>query len=411
MINFFGRFCVWVMLAAAASGITVYTLAGTKLGHSSDPSLAYAPLSESLIRENDRLLDAYNKSETKDKLGIKIKKNAKVILRLAPLNDDVLRQLALMDVFHDGALDQPAYLETSLRRSARNRQSLRVLLFYYFEDRQYAKMLDLLDLLYRLDEKNSDFYYLLLDDVYNAPEGRDVFFAYLMSRPTWANKYVIRKFREETADLNRLEELITVYFKGAKDPLRNTALVKVYVRRLLEEGKYQKSYEVWKEYGFGSENDEVLNFNPKFESLSAVAPFNWKLMNSDVSGAEYDPAGGLYVYFNAPKEKGVLRQIVSLRGQGAQELKFVYSGSGSYALRNGGFLWEFRCDQDRIPFFEIEIDPKRLSLNRIETEFSLPRRCAFIDLRLVGKPSLYTERIAVTFEEVSIQPSLGGGRL
>ncbi len=404
MINSFGKICVWTILAAFAGCIAAYSIAGIKLGSSSDPSLAFAPLSEVRIKENNRLLDAYNKSESKEELGAKIEENAKVILRLAPLNDDALRQLALMDIFKDSALDQPAYLETSLERSARNRQSLRVLLFHYYEKRQYAKMLDLLDLLYRLDEKNTDYYHLVLDDVYKEPDGQAVFFDYLTTRPTWADRFVIRKFREEKNNLGTLEELITVYFDGAKDPLRNTALVKVYVRRLLEEGKYEKSYQVWREYGFGAPSGETLNFNPNFQSLPAVAPFNWALSNWENSGAEYDAVGGVYVYFDAPVEQELLRQIMPLRDDNPQELRFLYSGTGSYAARNGELVWEFRCGQDREAFLQIPIDPKQFAADRTEIDITLPRPCDFLDLRLKGKPSLYTDRIAVTFEDVSIKP-------
>jgi len=396
---------IWILLGLLGVFITTFSLRGIQLGSGSDPTLAYAPKSEKIIRENSQLLLKYNETSGAD-IAKKIIANTKDILRYAPLNDDALLQLAQLNLLQDDKLDNSSALKPAFNRNARNRNTLRSLLHHHINGENYDKLIELIELLYRLDDKNSESYDVILDKVYVSP-GRDILLSYFSKRPTWSDSFLIRKFRAEKTDITKIEPLITAYLLAAEDPARNVALVNAYISRLIKENRYPKAYEVWKSFGFGSESTGPLNFNAEFDSLAATPPFNWKFINWKAGGAEYDESNGnVYIYFNEPVKRLLIQQVVSLERVKTDSLTFSYTGRGRFSPQQGQFEWAFNCSQKVSPFFEFDVDPKTLTGGVFEIDIgAIPENCNFLNIKLFGKPGLYQGRVSMILDNALVNSS------
>jgi hypothetical protein len=139
-------------------------------------------------------------------------------------------------------------------------------------------------------------------------------------------------------------------------------------------------------------------FNPTFENVSALPPFNWSL-NERVASLERDR--GLVVTYSGRGVQGFVTQTILLR-PGAYRFSSELSGDGQE--RGGGFVWEIRCaSTDAQLLARTERSGYRDGPRDVDANFEVPAQgCDGQVLTLVGVPGEFPMRARATVSQVAI---------
>ena len=363
----------------------------------SKPTQAYAYKTYPLIKQSEELL---KEGSLKLAATQTIKKNSQLILQHAPLNDDALLHLSLAGYLQSGFYENPNILKAAMERNARNRTTIKSMLQSAAHMGDFKSFLQQIDILYRLNNGTRDTYSSILDRLYNNTEGRKALQSYLSTKPAWGSAFLSRKISDSN-NIDDIQPLILAFLNAQEDITKNSLLVRGYLVKLIQNNKFADAYKLWKQYGNGKEPTGSINFNPNFKKTTAIAPFNWKLFYSNTAGAQYErtPRGGAYVFFNNDKPQMLMRQIFPVPSN--TPLQFSMKASGTYKERKGEFEWRMICHPLNKIFFSYKLNPENLSVPA-ENIAPVPDNCSFIELQLFGYPNIYSARISMILEEVSI---------
>lgn len=383
------------------------------IGSDFEKSLALSPhYSEALIKKNSALINEVGFDNLSPADKDLITANAATILRKAPLNDDALNQVALLDIAEPVEFTNADRLIIAKARNARNRSTLRQLLKFYLEQSMFDNVLEEVDLLIRLDKKNTDNYHAILDAVYQTPGGKISIHDGLDEKSAWGHSFLMRAIRNADAEeIFKLQAPIERQISLDTDFKGNLPLISTFVTELVTDGQLDYAYDYWKKFfpkytdSFAFEKSAV--FNPDFKNIEVARPFNWSIYNSANVSTEFERDGGLFVSFNDSKPRFVARQFAKIP-QGAV-LDISFDARLKYKAQQGDFEWRVLCLQTNERLLTLSaLELIKTSNSQAEGQRLInDENCSYIDVQLWGLPGVFKDRISMTVNSFDLVVAQG----
>jgi hypothetical protein len=239
-----------------------------------------------------------------------------------------------------------------------------------------------------LDQPRANIYLEAIAALSQRPEGQAWLLSEVLARdPAFAS--IVRHLNGVHPDLGVLLSL------NHADPVAQASLID----RALRERGPSVAFILWisllpAETG----SDFFWPFNPRFESMPALPPFNWSL-NERVASLER--GRGLVVTYNGRGVQGFVTQTILLR-PGYYRFSSELNGDGQE--RGGGFVWEIRCaSADGQVLARTERAGYRDGPGVVDVTFEVPAQgCEGQILTLVGVPGEFPMRARATVSQVAI---------
>lgn len=407
---------VWALTLCLAVIIVKSCLSRIFLDSNVERSLSVSPnYSEALIKKNSALINEIGQNNFSPADKKRITANAAKILQSAPLNDDALNHVALLDIAEPIEFTNADRLIIAKARNARNRNTLRQLLKFYLEQSMFDNVLEEVDLLLRLDKKNTDNYHAFLDAIYQTPGGKISIHDALNEKSSWGHSFLMRAIRAADADgIFTLQTPIERQISLDTEFTGNLPLVSAFVTELVTDGHLDFAYDYWRksypEYMDGFAFEDAAIFNPSFNDIDVARPFNWTVYNSASVSTEFDRSGGLFVSFNDSKPRFVARQFAKIAPDAVLEIN--HEARLKYKAQQGDFEWRVLCLQTNkrlVTLSALELaktSPNEAKAYRLTNE----ENCAYIDVQLWGLPGVFKDRISMTVKSFNLTASQSGTR-
>ena len=400
---------IWGAFVCVALG--VLTVSFARMNTSSKMSkmlFGISKYSETLIAQNYSLLEPGTRAEISDVDKARISKNAAEVLRKAPLNDDVLLQVAVSDFFETGAYtySMSRKLNEAKFRNARNRKTLQHLFNFHILSGNYDEALRELDLLLRLNPSNSESYHQLLDRMYETPLGKTAINDYLKTDPRWSYKFL--KHSISISDRKSLKDLkgpISFHLRKDKGNEKTLELVSLFLKKLVALDEFEEAYKFWNDNYF--DQSETLTpltttvINPSFLKLEMPAPFNWRIYRSSSTSIEFDLSGGMFVSFNDNRPQLIAYQYTKID---APLFMVKLDADLNFSARQGDFEWRLKCLKSGQTLTTISVvDASKMSaIDSIQTLDFTAKDCPFIDIQLWGVPGVFNDRISMILRQFDL---------
>lgn len=408
---------IWGTFVCLALGVLTVSLARMNTSSKMSKMLSgISKYSETLITQNYSLLEPGARTGISDIDKAMISKNAVEILRKAPLNDDVLLQVAVSDFFETGAYTYSMLgkLNEAKSRNARNRRTLQHLFNSHILSENYDEALRELDLLLRLNPSNSESYHQLLDRMYETALGKKAINDQLKADPRWSSKFLQHSISiSDRKNLKDLKGPISFYLRKDKGNEKTLGLVSLFLKKLVALDELEEAYKFWNDNYF--DQSETLTpltttvINPSFLKLQMPAPFNWRIYRSSSTSIEFDPSGGMFVSFNDNMPQLIAYQYTKID---APLFIVKFDADLNFSARQGDFEWRLKCLKNGQKLTTISVvDAMKMSeIEAIQTLDITVKDCPFIDIQLWGVPGVFNDRISMILRQFDLIVTDGAGK-
>lgn len=404
----FKNILIWLGAILIGFSILKISLAQIKLESSTQDKflIKTSDYSETLILKNNKILASQKPTEKLSRNNkTTIESNIGKILSKAPLNDDAILQFFIAENLPNS---DPSKLELLLMikaRNARNRAALRHLLLYYNETANIEKFGNELDLLIRLNPRKNEFYYQTLNALYEVLSGRDLINEALKKKSIWGQQFLSQQIANASSDqILELAKPIKSHILAYNDEQKTRALAEGFIRKLVNSGHITKAYDFWLSY-FPNQDSSVSDstnriFNPAFQDIVSLSPFNWRVLLDGDNYFEYG-SDGLFVSINIQNPKIILHQYIPMDGV---EHKFVIDTQAKFRGNSKIYEWRGLCLNDNEKpvslIFETALrDEEGEDINKF---YFTAQNCSFVDLQLWGRPSRVKKRSGLTIQKVEL---------
>lgn len=340
-------------------------------------------------------------------LSTEIKAGAKAILSADPLSDQAFNNLVVADLIDNNAITQPAVLDEAFARKPRNRKTSYLVLNTAQQRGDIKTMVDMTDLLYRLNPNRWSDYDAVLSELYETAEGRALIEARLSEPNYWADPLMRRKIRDAQPDaLLSLAPAVKTLARSKPKPKDSFPLQYAFYDRLVRAGQPQAAYDAWRSIRSDAaaqyDAPGALIYNPNFAPDAAAAPFNWSVFTRPQSFAEIDPRGGLYLSFGSEAAQPLARQTILPPPDAA--LRLSIEAAFGYTKRQGYFELRYRCLNPRQSHVIYRLDDRNKKGRQTVSIPAFDAPCPLADITIWGQPGVFAERISATLTHLSIAP-------
>lgn len=161
----------------------------------------------------------------------------------------------------------------------------------------------------------------------------------------------------------------------ARNPDPDPDWRRTLIATLIGAGDYRRAHAIWVRVGGGAPGRGL--FNPSFQPVAALPPFNWEFPQVPDGVAEPDGRGGLDVLYYGRGDSALARQLLILPpGPGYRLAASASQVSGE----EGALRWLLRCAGDHRPIADLPIRQGRSA-----ARFAVPAGCDAQWLELRGK--------------------------
>lgn len=354
--------------------------------------------------------------------------NGLSILKRAPLEEDVLTQIALARHTaltlnrerRTGALDESslALLRTAQDRNPRNRTVANTLYRDALNTGQFDEAVAQIDLRYRVTHpQNSERreFVSLLGALISLDPSRPSVEQALTDAPIWGGPLLRYLYDNRLgASLRDTAGYLALYAQKA-DPADAQRIAEGLIRRLVQNDQFETAHEVWTQYWPLDQQSQrtVLNADPGFQR-TAPAPFGWLAFAGRHGSADFEPTGGLYaVYHNGP-ETVLAEQVFLWPAPPLPGLKIHVQGMTMTDPRTGRFQINLDCyvrteDQsDFVSIGQVVLNETFSEKGEASAFFLNPNPdCRTGRIRLVGTSGEFSQTISATVQSISVSTLLG----
>lgn len=334
------------------------------------------------------------------------------LLRQAPLNDDALVYYGKSLMSQQSREDfDPTIFEIVKSRNPRNRKNLNAILLHALQGGDSDRALDVIDVMYRLDQRNRPALLKVVNSIYNVESGYNAVNSALANRPMWELSFLQSQAQNVTpSNIEKIGKTIALSINLSED----VSLIKPYVGRLLngliEAGDTETAYTLWetatrkaeKQNSLSNkEEPETLNYNPTILDIASPAPFNWAFFPTKDTLIE-DSVDGVYFSFAGGESKTVARQYF-LPQPGS--FKLTIKANYRYTDRQGHFSVNLQCVAPWQPHIETKLDTavrEKPEVSNVLDGFD--ENCSLATLTLIANPGIFSDRIAATFNYIAVEP-------
>ena len=176
---------------------------------------------------------------------------------------------------------------------------------------------------------------------------------------------------------------------GSADPGWQARLV----AGLVEQRQYARAYSVWRKVS-GVRGGANGLFNPRFQKLSAPAPFNWTF-STQGGVAEPNGDGQLQLIYYG-REDAVLAQQLLLLRPGRYQLRMSLSGQ---AGDGSAISWSVTCLPQNRAIFAL---PLKQGERQAAGVFSIPSGCPAQRLELTGTAGEFPKSLDITISGLAL---------
>ena len=355
----------------------------------------------------------------------KVATDGLTILKRAPLEEDVLTQVALArhsaltlgSEQSRGLLDPQtlSLLQAAQDRNPRNRTVANTLYRNALNGGEFDETVAQLDLLYRTthpQRRDNGEIMALLSALVSLETSRPSVLQAIEDQAAWSAAFLNYLSRNRIGPgLAATADYLAIYARNA-DPKEVQPIAQRLISRLAQDHQLETAYNVWTRHWPQQDQSraDALNADTDF-SRTAPAPFGWATFAGRDGSADLEPSGGLYaVYHNGPDT--VLAEQIFLWPSGqAPDLNIHVRGTVNDQPRAGRFLLNVDC------FIRREDTRKYETVRSIELNEPLSTRgefqgiltdldpdCRAGRLRLVGSSGEFSQTISMSLRTLSVSP-------
>ena len=176
------------------------------------------------------------------------------------------------------------------------------------------------------------------------------------------------------------------------------------VGRLVQKGRFGEAREIWQRiYGVPDQAATTPIFNPRFQTVTASAPFNWTFAAGSLGVA--DPKQeGLFVEYYGRDTGDLAKQTILLK---PGRYRFVFAAEGTKADTESRLFWQIVCASDGAKtLLNASVTP--LPDGRtVANSFAIPAGCPAQTLRLFGQAGEFPDEVNTTIRNLAIRPLSG----
>jgi len=172
------------------------------------------------------------------------------------------------------------------------------------------------------------------------------------------------------------------------------------VESLVNRGQVDRAYQLWRTFSNprAPTRKEGL-FDPNFQGLPGLPPFNWYYPETSAGAAERS-AGGLQIDYYGRDDAELAGQLLML-APGRYRLSFVAEGTADGESSRLG--WKMECLQSKASLGEFMLKKVDYSARRRVAEFTIPPQgCSAQRLRLIGTSGEFAKPQNATIRGLSL---------
>lgn len=337
-----------------------------------------------------------------------IVENAKLAMKKAPLSDVPFIQIGHSKVLQNDSYVDRDYFLIALSRNSRNRKALGMLLSADILQSNFSGAVEKLDVLMRLNGGDKDQYMNALSGVAKTEEGRAKINTLLKRRSFWAKDFVINQINNmNLTNDNEVASSLNSYSSDAFILTNDKFMHERYMRRLIEQKKYEKAYQHYIRLNEKVEFKEVwtpdMLFNSNFKKFDSPSPFNWLERKQEKFYSEISEEGYITV-FNDEKPQMLTDQVLKLRG--GESYTFQIDADWFYRKEQGMFVWSLRCLESGQLLLDFELGDKPLKPEGNRKLFDIPEAgCDWQRVSLIAKPGVIPHFIRAKTKSLAILPN------
>lgn len=288
--------------------------------------------------------------------------------------------LAASAAVRDGQLDRAeSLLNQALQRNPRSRQARLMLLESYGRRVDVTAMAKQLVILSRLSPNAHELVIATVAQLVVDPQTRSATLQALRGNPVV--EPVLGHLAATSADPDAVLALSRV--ATASGALEQRDWQARLIANLVDAGDFRRAVALWREFtpGAGDKGGAAL-YNPDFQDLPGVPPFNWKLATGGIGAAERAQDGALEVtYFG--RDSGSLASQLLLLPPGTYELSV--RSAGAAPAEAGEIAWTVSCAGIETVLTTLRLPDASDRAQLIESSFTVPPTgCSAQWLKLVG---------------------------
>jgi hypothetical protein len=172
------------------------------------------------------------------------------------------------------------------------------------------------------------------------------------------------------------------------------------ITSLVGRGQVDRAYQLWRTFSNprASARKEGL-FDPNFQGLPGLAPFNWYYPVTSAGAAERS-ATGLQIDYYGRDDAELAGQLLML-APGRYRLSFVAEGAADG--ESSRLSWKLECLQSKASLGELMLKKVTYSPRRLAGDFAVPAQgCTGQTLRLVGTSAEFAKAQNATIRGITL---------
>lgn len=337
---------------------------------------------------------------------LRAQERARLILESHPLSSEAIQTFADVRFLQSQDIDREttALVQEALARDGRNRQSLRMLMFQSFLERDSQRTLKYIQDILVLNPDRVMNYIGLVNALYAQPDHRDIVLNHLSEMPLWANKFLQDTIPSlEDKDVDSWVNPLQHFLQSHASAEYKYYITRLFAVRLFRLNRHDDAYDfittVYPEQKNASDNFIV---NPTFGSGPKTPLYDWELSQQASVIQAVDGPSGIFVSFKNNKRAVVLQQYSYEKEQTPLAISFEYDFMPDD--KKGYFEWVFTCAASREPFFTYRFDEARAAQKNIYVPISArPNNCTHIHIALWAVPGVYTQRLSLSLYGINVR--------
>ena len=357
---------------------------------------------ENLVRINSKIIKNKDVSRIQD-----LKYNSLQILQKMPINDEALLQLSLADNLSSPSENYQLIIQEAKKRNPKRRATILARINEAYSEKNIPTLLKEASALYRLEPKYRDDIVKLLSSSYGELNGDDFINEYIKNNELWSYRLLYEKINElNENNVDKLQKSLFIFLENSKNRDAKDKILLRFLMRLIQMNQHDKAFQLWKKtntHQSSESKEHSLLFNPQLKDSEAPSPFNWSLNNSDFISTEYDPPGGVYVYYSGKKPELILRQYFPWSHKGLMKAKIQSIENNT--VKSAIYFIEIRCAKDHQLISTLDIKPhiETQSIeNGLHELYVKPNTCEYAYFDLKARPGRFSGASSIIFNHIDI---------
>jgi hypothetical protein len=190
---------------------------------------------------------------------------------------------------------------------------------------------------------------------------------------------------------------------GPSPPGADTQWQAILVDSLARQGDVARAYRLWREFGkVNAPADGKGLYDPGFQGMPGLAPFNWALVSNTAGVAERAAGGGLQVSFYGRLDVQLAEQLLMLK-PGRYRMQFRAEGDAKGESSKIG--WTLSCHGSKATLVQLPLTNITYAPRLLAASFTVPAAgCGAQWLRLSGAAAEFPDEQAATIRDLQIAP-------